>query len=74
MKKIGVIPTQIITLVAVICFVVVFPMDSFIEGLLFGAIFFNICHDYYILTNLLDEQDKKERARQHETEKKRSNG
>jgi len=55
-KKIGIIPTQILNIFLVIIFVALFPLDSFIEGLFFGAFIFNIIHDYYTIMALIKEK------------------
>ena len=55
-KRIGVRGTQILTILAVSVLVMVMPMDSFFEGIVFGLFFFNLFHDYYTITGLLKEK------------------
>jgi len=58
-KKIGIIPTQILTIFLLIFFVVFFPLDSFIEGLFFGVFIFNLIHDYYTIMALINKKGEK---------------
>ena len=55
-KRIGVRGTQILTVLAVSILVMVMPMDSFFEGIVFGLFFFNVVHDYYTIKGLLKEK------------------
>jgi len=55
-KKIGIIPTQILTICIVSILAFTFPLTSFTEGVLFGAFLFNTIHDYYTLQEILRQQ------------------
>ena len=55
-KRIGLRGTQILTVLGVIVFVMIMPMDSFFEGIIFGLFFFNLIHDYYTIQLILREK------------------
>ena len=59
-RKIGKIPTQILTILFLSLLVFIMPLSSFFEGIIFGLFFFNVVHDYYTIQQILrkkkDEQ------------------
>ena len=55
-RKIGIKGTQILMIFIVSLFVIFFPMDSFIEGMVFSLFLFNLIHDYYTIQHILREK------------------